>query len=71
MLSTGRHPTAGFVVISERRRRWEHGQDYSTPAEYFVLIDSDCNGVFDVVDVVLNNELHLAFPPGWIREYTD
>ena len=69
-MAVGRHPTAGFMIYFELKRRWVSGTLYHEPYPLRVFRDTDQDGVMDVQETRTFLDLYTTFPPGsWTIKY--
>ena len=67
----GKNSLAGFIAMTSRRRQWEHGGKVPPNDEYFVMYDSDSNGVFESTATVQVDSLSAVIPGEWDDRYEE
>lgn len=60
----------GFVIWSERRRKWQLGSAFQPPYQVLVYEDANLDGVIDAVQsMAFSSFVSTYVPPGWISRY--
>lgn len=67
----GRNLLAGTIAMTSRRRQWEHGSKVAATDRYFILHDSDSDGVFESTSTVQIDSLAGVLPGEWNDRYSE
>lgn len=67
----GKNELSGFIAMTSGRRQWEHGRKVPPTEQYFVMYDSDSDGVFESTGTVPVDALSSAIPGAWDDRYEE
>ncbi len=70
-LTVGKHPSAGFIIISTRKRPWDSMKYQGPSSPVLISIDIGSNGLLDVTTFDTQGMLVQLFPPPWDEHYLE